>query len=100
MSTVLNSRSFPDQSRTLNDSRLRSVLVELSDTFNEREKAVRILHQGGFRLVSSRDIQIAGAHECAIIYFANRLNPVATAVAISEFRCHLDPASAECRYQK
>ena len=52
-------------SNTLNNSRLRSVLVELCITHNEIEQAVNILHQAGFRLVSQGDIQSGAGIEVA-----------------------------------
>jgi len=51
-------------STTLSDSRLQSVLVELSLTANEEtERAATILQQAGFELVSRGEIQGTGHHK-------------------------------------
>jgi FkbM family methyltransferase len=48
---------------TLRDSRLETVLIELSVTNKEDEAAVDILHEAGFRLASQGDIQTGGGHQ-------------------------------------
>ena len=51
---------------TLSDGRLRSVLVELSITEKEEtERAVNILHQTGFELLSRGEIQGTSRHKAA-----------------------------------
>jgi FkbM family methyltransferase len=55
--------------RTLRDPRLRSVLVELSITYNEREQAAAILDQAGFKIVSQGSTQSAGGNKAANCLF-------------------------------
>jgi FkbM family methyltransferase len=49
-------------SRTLSDVRLKSVMVELSDTYREIDRAVKVLEQAGLKLVSRGETQRAAGN--------------------------------------